>query len=238
MREIWETGMKKVVIAHELYMMLKRQESFLNRSGMKVLAVASNDELLKMHQAERADLIITQLDLPGISTEQAADRIRQDAGMCTVKILMICPNTKNAIEQCLRCGAAAVILRPVNPLVLLAKAQQLLAIAWRETFRALVNVEVEGRAAGSTFYCRSKDISVSGILLETEQQLDKGSKISCSFYLPDSAQVQATAEVVRMVPAQDRNAPSQYGLKFLQMKEEHRRALELYIHSKALPSSD
>jgi DNA-binding response OmpR family regulator len=230
--------MKKVLIAKELHSILLHQSSFLNRSGMQVFPFSSNDELLEVHRSVQADLIITQLDLPGMGTEQLFARMREEAGLHSAPLLMVCPNTGSAIEQCSRCGAAAVILRPVNPLVLLAKAQQLLAIAWRETFRALVNVVVEGHAGNSMFFCRSRDISVSGILLETEKRLDRGSRISCSFYLPESAQVQATAEVVRTVNPLDQKAPHQYGLKFLQMNAEHRRALEMFIHAKSLPSSN
>ena len=227
--------MKKVLIAKDLHALLLPQNSFLNRAGMQMFTVSSNDELLEVHRSVQADLIITQLDLPGMSTEQVAYRIREDS-MRSAPILMVCPNTSNAIEQCGRCGAAAVIPRPVNPLVLLAKAQQLLAIAWRETFRALVNIVVEGHSGSSTFFCRSRDISVSGILLETEKLLHEGSTIACSFYLPESSQVQATAEVVRTVAPPDQKAPHQYGLKFLQMNAEHRRSIEMFIHSKSLPS--
>jgi DNA-binding response OmpR family regulator len=228
--------MKKVLIAKDLHALLLSQNSFLSRTGMQVFPVSSNDELLEVHQSVQADLIVTQLDLPGMNIEQVTSRIREDANMRSAPILMVCPNTSNAIEQCGRCGAATVIPRPVNPLVLLAKAQQLLAIAWRETFRALVNIVVEGHAGSSMFFCRSRDISVSGILLETEKPLHQGSTISCSFYLPEASQVQATAEVVRSAAPPDQKAPYQYGLKFLQMNAEHRRALEMFIHSKSLPS--
>jgi CheY-like chemotaxis protein len=230
--------MKKILIAEELYNLIRTHDSFLNRAGMQVVKAASNDELLKLHREGRADLIITQLDLPGMSIEHLASHLRDSAALRPIPLLIVCPNTKNAIEECSRCGATVVVLRPVNPLVLLAKAQQLLNIAWRETFRALINVEVEGLSGNSTFYCRSRDISVSGILLETEKLLEQGSKISCSFYLPDSAQVQATAEVVRTVKPPDQHAPRQYGLKFLQMNAAHRHALELFIHTKSLPSSN
>ncbi len=86
------------------------------------------------------------------------------------------------------------------------------------------------------FFCRSRDISVSGILLETDKHLHQGSTISCSFYLPESSHVQATAEVVRTVAPPDQKASRQYGMKFLQMNADHRRALEMFIHAKSLPS--
>ncbi len=177
-------------------------------------------------------LIIAHLDLPGMSAELMCSRIRDDAVPRSVQIIMVCANNRTAIEQASRCRPNAVILRPVNTGILLSRAQQLLAVVWRETFRISITVTVQGNEKGGTFSCRSRDISLSGMLMETEQKLEKGDCISCSFVLPDSTKIMATGEIVRAMNGRG-VVMNHYGVQFVQMSAESRNALEKFINGKS-----
>ena len=118
--------MKKVLVAQELHALLKHENSVLNRADFAVFTAASNDELLSLHRAEQVNLIITQLDMPGMPTEQLCSVIRDEPNLRSVSLIMVCGNNPAAIEQSSRCRANAVLLHPVHPLLLVVKAQQLL----------------------------------------------------------------------------------------------------------------
>jgi len=228
--------MKKVLIGQDVHKTLRQKNSFLDRTDITIFTAASNDEALKIHHDERVHLIITELDMPGMSSEQLFSLIRKDAELRSVSVLMICPNTPAAIEQSSRCGANAVLLRPVNPAMLLAKAQQLLDIAWRETYRVLVSVEgnaiVQGNPLNTTFFCRSQNISTTGMLIETDKTLTQGDHVVCSFFLPDSIRIQATGEIMRILPQAAGSKAKQYGVKFSSLPSEARRALESFVDKK------
>jgi CheY-like chemotaxis protein len=225
--------MKKIMIAQDINKTLQQKNSFLKRADIKVFTAASNDEALKIHREERVHLIITQLDMPGMATEQFCSLVREDPELRAVSVIMICTNNRAEIEQSSRCRANAVILRPVNPALLLAKAQQLLDISWRETYRVLLSLTVDGNAKDTPFFCRSQNISTSGMLIETDKTLPHGDRVICSFFLPDSMRIQAAGEIVRIPQQATGSTVKQYGVKFSNLTPEARQALEAFVEKKA-----
>lgn len=214
--------------------MTPQKNSFLTRADVRVLTAASNDELLNIHRAEHANLIITQLDLPGMQVERLCSLIRGDEQLRDVSMLMVCANNPSAIEQSGRCRANAVLLRPVNAALLLAKAQQLLEVALRGTYRVLLSATVEGQSSDDSFFCQSRNISATGMLIETDKTLAAGDKISFSFFLPGSKRVQATGKIVRMLEKGQDGSANQYGLLFTDLTPDARRQLDSFIEKKAL----
>ncbi len=232
--------MKKVIIQQELHKMLQEKDSFLNRSDIRVFISNSNDETLNIHRAECVSLIITLLDMPGMSSEHLFSLIKKEASLRDVSVLMVCPNNPAAIELSSRCGASAVLLRPVNPALLLAKAQQLLNIhASRETCRVLLKIEgkanVRRNPGNSSFVCRSQDISVSGMLIETDKVLYLGDQVACSLALPNSRKIETTGEIVRAISQERGSAIYQYGVKFIALSADARGALEAFVDENASP---
>jgi len=226
--------MKKVLIAQEVSAVLLQKNSFLNRADVSVFTAASNDEALQVHRAQKVDLIITQLDMPGMAIERFSSQIGEELKSRRILMIMVCPNNTGAVEQCSRCGAHAVIFRPINPPLLLAKAQQLLDISWRETFRVLLNATVEGKTGNDAFFCRSEDVSPSGMLIETEKTLIPGGRVICSLMLPDGTKVQATGEVIRSLQQPSGTGSNRYGIRFSTLPPETRRILDGLVDKKVL----
>ena len=228
--------MKKILVAQELHALLKQENSLLDRADITVLAAASNDELLKVHRAEQVNLIITQLDMPGMPTETFCAAIRKEEALRAVSLILVCANEPAAIERSSRCKANAVLLRPVHPLLLVVKAQQLLHIASRDTYRVLLSATIEGQSKNNSFFCRSRNISATGILIETDRPLDEGARLSLSFFLPDTKQVQASGKIVRTLPPKKGEKDNQYGLMFTDIAPEARQLLMDFIGKKSLKS--
>jgi DNA-binding response OmpR family regulator len=228
--------MKKVLVAQELHTLLKQENSVLNRAEFRIFTAASNDELLKVHREEQANLIITQLEMPGMPTEQFCSIIREEANLRAVSLIMVCANTPAAIEKSSRCKANAVLLRPVHPLLLIVKAQQLLEVASRDTYRVLLSANIEGSSRDDKFFCRSRNISATGILIETDRVLTEGAHLSLSFFLPDAKQVQASGKIVRTLAQAPGTKDNQYGLMFSDISPEAKRLLMEFVEKKALKS--
>jgi hypothetical protein len=163
--------------------------------------------------------------------DQVAAHFRSNVLTKNVLLVLVSPYSREAIELCSRCKPNAVVLRPVLPAVLLARAQQILGIDWRENYRVVVNVSVAGSSGGTAFFCRSRDVSTTGLLLETDRELAHGSRLSCSFYLPDSVRIRAEAEVVR---ASAEAGVRQYAVKFLKISHDEQTSLENFIDAMAL----
>ncbi len=228
--------MQKVLIAQELHALLKQENSVLNREEFAIFTAASNDELLNVHRAEKVSLIITQLDMPGMPTEQLCSVIRDEPSLRAVPLIMVCGNDPAAIEKCSRCKANAVLLHPVNPLLLIITAQQLLDMTSRDTCRVLLNADIEGRSGEDCFFCRSRNISATGILMETDRILARGAHLSLSFFLPDAKQVQVTGKIVRTLAQTPGEKSNQYGLMFTELSPEAKELLREFVEKNSLPS--
>lgn len=225
--------MKKIIIAKDLAALAGMENSFLNRADVRLTPADTTDEVLALHRRQMADLIILPVDLPGTGIELVCSIIRTDPVLRGAQLMLICPNTRQAIEQTSRCRPNAVVLRPVNAGLLLSRAQQLLDVPSRETYRVLINISVDSIRDNSTFFCRSQDISATGMLIETDRTLTHGASLKCSFFLPDSTRIQASAEVVRTLGSPVRDGVNRYGVRFIQIGPQERKALEDFIEQKS-----
>jgi len=225
--------MKKALIARDIHALLEQDSAFLDRTDIQVSMVETNDDVLKVHRAERADLIMTRLDLPGMASEKLFDLIREDPALRTVSVLMACANTPEAIKESSRCRVNAVMLDPLHPVLLMAKAQQLLNIAARETIRVLLGVVIDGRFGEEAFYCRSKNISATGMMIETRRRLAEGARLSCQFYLPDATKIQTTGKIVRIIQQTSGGEDLQYGLMFTDVAPEVQKLLADFVEARS-----
>ncbi len=219
--------MKKILIVSDLYALLWHEMTFLNREELKVFVATTNDEALKIHQAEPVDLIVTKLVMPGMPAEEFCSRIRDDARLRGVSLIMTCPDNPDAIKASSRCRANAVIPEPINRDLLIDRAQQLLSIATRRTLRVALTAEVISKTASNSFSCCTRDVSASGMLIETDQNLPAGMELFCQFSLPHGQQIEADCRIIRTVELMPGEG-YQYGLTFIDMSDDIRRMLEEY----------
>lgn len=224
--------MKKIIISEALKLMLHKEEGFLRRADVKVFTAATNDDILSIHQAENVNLIITQLASPGISSEQLCSTIRKDERLRRVSLLLLCDDTAADRERVSRCNPNAALTHPYDVHQLLDKAQQLMDIPWRGAFRVLLSVNIEGNSREKAFFCRSENISTSGLLIETERTFAKGDHLACSFFLPDSRQLVAHGEVVRALTQTAQKSLNRYGIKFFELAPEVKTAIETFVEKK------
>ena len=221
--------MKKILIAHDIHESLEQHQTFLDRTDFRVFIAKTNDEAFKIHQAEHVDLIITRFDMPGMTGEHFCSLIRDDNQLRTASLLLICANKPEAIEQAGHCRANAVLIEPLHPVVLMVKAQQLLEIAGRETLRVLLSAKVDSFSENEPFFCRTVNVSATGMLIETNKQLAEGSRLACSFYLPNAKKIQVSCKVIRADMASPGDEDHRYGLMFVDIAPEAKHLLVDYI---------
>lgn len=226
--------MKKVLIADALKTDLTREKSFLNRASVKLFSAATNDDILAVHQAEKVNLIISQLNMPGMKSERLYTAIRKNGELRQVSLIMLHNGTPGDRERAEQCTANAVMTLPVDAALLLEKAQELLDLSWRESYRVLLSVNITGTSEENAFFCRSENISTTGLLIETDRALKEGDRVVCSFFLPGSRQIIAPGEIVRSTEAAQKIGQNRYGVKFEKLTAEARSAIETFVLKKRM----
>lgn len=224
--------MKKILIADALKALLAKEKSFLDRASVKMFTAATNDDILAVHRAEQVNLIISQLDMTGMKSDQLYAAIRNDGELRKVSLIMICNGGPGDREHAERCTANAVMTKPVDTALLLKKVQDLLDISWRESYRVLLSVNVTGTSKESSFFCRSENISTTGLLVETDRGLKEGDRVVCSFFLPGARQIVAPGEIVRSIDSAQKAGQRRYGVKFDKLTPEAKSAIDAFVEKK------
>ncbi len=222
--------MKKILVVENLFAITERTASLMDRSELTVLSASSAGEALQMHRAEKADMVIVDLNVPDMTAESFCAALRRDETTRTTSILIACRDVAAEIDRALRCKANDYITKPIDLDLLVQKAGQLLNISQRKSCRVLLKISVDGKTTGAPFFCTSQNISATGMLIKTEKLLSKDEHISCSFYLPGSERIVADAMVIRAL--QDADGTWQYGIQFNNLSPLYRTAIETFINGR------
>lgn len=221
--------MKKILLAKELTGIFLEKGSFFDRTDIKVFTAATNDEVLKIYNKEELDLIITQLDMPGIRSEELFSIIRTNKKLQKVSVIIVCQDSLAQRERCKQSKANAVFTIPVDIDLLSIKAQQFLNVAPRTLYRAALAVAIEGRFKNRPLPFWTENISANGMLIKTDEPLSKDSGIFFSFFLPDGTHVSGYGEISRVVQLRTGPDTFLYGVKFTNIDPSVRSAIEAVV---------
>lgn len=225
--------MKKILVTDNIMTIIEKEKGFLDREGVKLFTAATNDDVLSIHRTERVDIIIADLHTLGMKIEELCSAIRSDNELSKAAMIILRQDNAMDIERSAQCKANAVLILPMDPAQILEKVRQLLEISWRESYRVLVSVSVSGSSKERSFFCRSGNISTTGMLIETEKVFAKGDRLACSFFLPDSAQIKTNGEIVRVIKQAEGSKTCQYGIKFSTLPSDAKSAIEVFVDRKS-----
>src|SRR5574340_71590 len=188
--------MQKIIITRDIKALLEKEDHFLNRADVRIIPAASNEEALDLHKAEKADVIIADLDGRDLNGELFCSAIRQNEELCRVS-LIITHSGSAPDHRIAACRANAFIEKSAHPSALIEKARQLMNIPVRESYRSPIGITVNCDNRRDVALGYSENISVTGMLIDTEKIFSKGEILLCSFVLPESTHVRTEAEIVR-----------------------------------------
>jgi len=206
--------MKKMLLAHSLKKPIMEKSRFLERAGVSIFTVATNDDLLKVHKQEKVDLIVTKLDLPGMKSEELFSLIRESPELREVSTIIICKDTLAHRERVRHCNANAFFTMPVKPVLLHLQMQQFLNIAPRKYYRAALAIAISGKFRNRPLPFRTENISASGLLIRAAEPLSKGDGVYFSFFLPKGTHVSGYGEIARVDKVPGEPEAFLYGIKF------------------------
>jgi CheY-like chemotaxis protein len=223
--------MKKVLVVDYLRAHVDKEKTILDRSDIKIFAATSVEEALALHKAEIVDVIIVALDMPDMSGDKLCSIVRRDDALKHVAVIIACSASRADIERVTRCGANAHVTKPIRPVEFLETVTRFLDVPERKSYRVLLKATVNGKFANEPFYCSSQNISVSGLLIETEKALERGDVLSCSFFLPGSECIVAGAEIMREVKGLGNTIS--YGVRFINLRPAFKTAIETFIEKRS-----
>jgi CheY-like chemotaxis protein len=216
------------MLAEETRSRVEEQKSILGRRSLEVLTAETAEAALALLQESPVDLLLADLDLQKMGGDALCAAVKggSNGGQRTY-VILACSGKKSELERCGACGADAYIRRPIDPEALSARVSAILGLPERRATRVLVKVTVQGSYHSEPFYCTSEDISITGILLESDKSLARGDMIDCAFFLPESERITVSCEVMRI--AKVREGKHHYGAVFVDILDDARKTIEEFI---------
>jgi CheY-like chemotaxis protein len=221
---------KRILVAGSLKPFIADDDGVFSRDEYVIVYASAEEDILSEHRADRADLIIADFDTPGIGGDRLCYRIRREVDLRAVSIIMVCDGDKDVAERCRTFGANAIVTKPVDPENLLRKMKELLDVHERKNVREIVKVSVTVSSQDGFFFAVSKNLSVSGLLFETNRVLVIGDCIKCSFVLQHPVIIEG--EIVRTTRIRGESGDTfEYGVRFHRLDPAAEDEIEGYIRN-------
>jgi two-component system chemotaxis response regulator CheY len=198
----------------------------LRGDSAEVQSAETAAEVLERHRANRADLIVTDLDLPDSTAERLCEALRTHEELRNVSILVACGPTESDKSRAEACRANGHVVRPFDAEELAARIKGLLTVSSRAHYRVLTQVTTGESSRERSFFCTSQNVSSAGMLIETSEALHLGQALDCSFFLPGRLKLVAKGRVVRQASAPE---GSRFGIQFVHISQQDSDALARFV---------
>jgi len=218
--------MKKILIVSSSTSFIERNGTLLRRSDFQILAAASAADAIKLIFGEHVDLLLLDMQLADMDGELFCTRLRNEEAV-KIPILLVCHDNETDFSRLKTSGADALLARPIKPLQLIKTVGEFLTVQLIRSRRVSLRVRVSSKKDPVEFFCMSHNISITGMMVETEYFLEIGSIISCQFTIPGHSQVETEGEIVRSARAMD--GAHQYGIRFTSLARPYRQEIDRYI---------
>jgi len=195
--------------------------------GFQFFTAGTGWETIKLHQEYLFDLILSELELEDMDGCTLCSEVRKTETTKPVSVVLICSDTTECLRKVEQSDATAMLIRPINPTQLLVTIGSLIDMQLARSKRVEFDAEVLTKKQDIEFRCVSHDISVTGILIETDHQLSLGDQVSCQFRLLDSRQTLTEGEITRCIISP--RGKMLYGVKFINLPSPKRSAIEKYV---------
>jgi DNA-binding response OmpR family regulator len=205
---------------------LASRVAVLRGSAVEVRSAETAVEALDRHRADRADLIVTDLDLADSNAERLCEALRANEALRNVSILVACGPAESDRRRAEVCRANGHVVRPFDAEELAARIKGLLTVSSRAHYRVLTQVTTGDPTRERSFFCTSQNVSSAGMLIETSEALHLGQALDCSFFLPGRLKLVAKGRVVRQASAPE---GSRFGIQFVHLSQQGSDALARFV---------
>ena len=222
--------MPRVLIAAPSDLVAALDRSILTRSGVERVLALHPEQALESIRASRPDLVILG-ENPGRDTCALLRGIRTDPGTRNVQLAVITrvPPSPSEEADLRRAGANVVLTADMVPDMSEESIDQLLDVPLRREAKVSVRFVVWSHVGPENAPVEgcSINVSVRGLLLQTPEPVDIGSKLELTFRLPDDdVEIRAVGKAVREHPWGE---GKQIGVEFLILRDAARDRIRAFV---------
>ena len=224
--------MPRVLIAAPPDLVAELDRSILKRSGVERVLAANPEHAFEAIRTSRPDLVILG-ETEGNDPCALLRRIRADPATRAASLAVISrvPPSQAEEAELRRAGANVVLTAEMVADMSEESIDQLLDVPLRREARMPVRFVVWSHVGPDNppMEGRSINVSVRGLLLQTPEPVDIGSKLELTFRLPDDdVEIRAVGKAVREHPWGE---GKQIGVEFLILRDAARDRIRAYVNA-------
>lgn len=210
----------------------------LDRAGYRKMGVfvrpaSSYEEATKLLKADSIDIIVINMDYKPVDSTQVTKHLKSIDAWKNIPIVLTSVQTSAKIRNsALDAGADLFVEQPLPRQYFIEKLKQLLEQKTRTTERVDHHGEASFIINGKKMNCPIGDLSISGILLTTDDEYDSGSEITLEFEIPGQKKpIKVDGEIVRTIKYSSKFPDRQtgIGIRFVKFHGDSEKRLEKYI---------
>lgn len=225
--------MKKILVVDDSPFMLKVIGDILTGLHYDVTTVDNGKAAYQKVEETRYDLIITDLNMPGMDGLEFTKQVRTLPNCKFVPIVMLSSEEdRDKITKARQLGISTFISKPPKEAQLKTILQ--IILNKRSTPRIPIQLEVT-YGANAERSGVTNNISTGGLFLETDTPLSPGEKVEISLSLPGNMQTISCQARVAWIfsngAATKQNQPTGMGLEYLDRK--HESQIKAFLESAA-----
>jgi len=222
--------MKRVLLVASDPNFFEGRDQAFNRRGVQAFPALDIVEGAEILVRVPMDLVI--VDARKLDVVQLHDDVKAVTDTVQVPFILVVPAESEDPLRVAFSDLASVFLvaYPVSTKYLLELSNRLVSIANRKYVRVLVQMRVPGEKS-TTVFAFSRNISESGMLIETEAQLRQGDLVGMNFMLPGvggGTPIEARGEIVRTQDGETSTTVRLYGLHFTDIGAADREVIASY----------
>ncbi len=219
--------MTKILLVDDMKNFLDLEISFLRRAECQIFTAGNGLEAVKIAKKEKPDIILLDLVMPQMDGIQATRILKSDPDTRDIPVVIVTSTDRK--EECLKAGANDFVQKPINEQILLKEIKKFVDIKERQDERVQASIEVKINKGGKEIPAITRDISMVGAFIVTDEKIPLGSVIPIKFLLKDK-EIQVNAEVVRE-EREDVGAArvGGIGVKFVEISDADKETLRAYL---------
>ncbi|MFQ5657056.1 MAG: response regulator [Candidatus Methylomirabilales bacterium] len=118
---------KRILIVEDQEDNRRIMRDLLNSAGYEMIEAVSGEEGVAMAQTQRPDLILMDIQLPGLDGYEATRRIKADPALRQIPIIAVSSYALSGDDvKAVAAGCNAYVTKPFSPRLLLAKVREYL----------------------------------------------------------------------------------------------------------------
>lgn len=213
------------------------------KMGVYVKAASNYEEARRILSEEKIDLILINMDFKPVDGPTICRHFKAMEETGSLPIVMTSVRTAAKVRNsAIEAGADLFVEQPLPRMAFIERIKQMLEHKTRSTERVLVRGDAVVTTANGVYPCPVIDLSISGILVATEEDLEDGIKVQIEFDLPGQKhRFKAEGEVIRTISF-NKEKKSLYktgvGIRFHKFLEKSQDLLQKYMENSALSESE